>query len=245
MTQIRKRRIKTTCITHKRNQRAAEIQRQPLLIAHHLHCRRHRRIICSRKRRSQRRHRRLRMRGQGRRHLANQRRRQQRLVALHIDDDGVIRPAFLIGNLTQPLRTIGMIATRRHHLHRFTGKCGSNARIIMRDPYRETALHRLPRCAHHHRQSGNQTQRLAGQAGGSKTGGDNNDGVHKGVPGLKRESGIVPAARGEGCRMAPSGVIAGFASVSEGFCWRRCRQGLYIAPSTVALPCHPKCRQAV
>ena len=185
------------------------------------------------------------MRGQGRRHLANQRRRQQRLVALHINDDGVIRPAFLIGDFTQPLRAIGMIATRRHHLHRLTGKRGSNARIIMRNPYRKTALHRLPHRAHHHRQSGNQAQRLAGQAGGSKTGGNNDDGVHESVPGLKRENGIVPAAHGEGCRMAPSVAITGFASVGEGFCWRRCRQRLDIAPSAVALPCHPQYRQAV
>ena len=179
MAQIRKRAGNAVGIAHIRNRRAAEIQRQPALVADHLdrgrRCRRMLRV----KRCGKGRHRRLRSRRQRRRHFANQRGRQQRLIALHIDDDGVIRPAKTLHHLAQPLGAVLVVGAGQNPLHRrLTFQQCVNARVIKGDPYRKTAGDRLPRGAHDHRHSGNQPQRFGGQTGRTITGGNDDDGVH-------------------------------------------------------------------
>ena len=108
---------------------------------------------------------RVRIRGEQIRHGANQRGRQQRLVALDVDDDGIVGQAELPCGLGQTIRAGRMIGRGEAGRDAVRLDGGLDPRIVGRDDdARRAGRHRALGDAHHHRLAGDVRQRLAGKA---------------------------------------------------------------------------------
>ena len=100
------------------------------------------------------------------RHLPHQRRRHPRLIALHVDHNGVIRPAEPGRHLGQPVSAGGMRG--RSHAHRRAKALSdlTNARVVGGDHHLQRAAgQRPPVNVFDQRPTGQQPQRLARQPG--------------------------------------------------------------------------------
>jgi len=99
---------------------------------------------------------------------ADKLRRHQRLVALHIDHNGVVRPSALLDDFGDAVRAAGVGVLGQAGLEAVLVHDIGDGVMIGGDPdLLRAALCRLFGNPHHHRLSGNRQKRLAGQPGGS------------------------------------------------------------------------------
>ena len=98
---------------------------------------------------------------------ADQRRRDQRFVALHIDHDCRIRPALLLDDFRDAVGAAGVALFGQACLEAMLVHHVGNSVVVGRDPdLLRTALRGLFGNPDHHRLAGDRQQRFAGQSCG-------------------------------------------------------------------------------
>jgi hypothetical protein len=147
-----------------RDRRAAEVERVAGVVAHHLDRVRVEELGGVVDRDARGRDRRRGALGERMREAADEIGRDQRLVALDVDDQLVVGQGERLGRLREAVGARGMVGAGHDGIAAVRARRGGDALVVGRDPHRGRAA--LPRAlgdAHHHRLAGDVGERLARQ----------------------------------------------------------------------------------